>query len=160
MAKLKIGDVIYVERDCGIFGYKHFGVYSGSGKVIHYVKGDGAPLDGVIRETSFEEFAGNDACCRLNPDDNSLSERNSIFGSLIQLGEILFGEQKNIYSPEETVARARSCIGQRGYDLFVHNCEHFAVWCKTGIEKSEQVDKFIDVVFKIAEEAFVKSKFR
>lgn len=34
MAKLNLGDVIYVDRGL----YKHFGIYSGNNKVIHYVK--------------------------------------------------------------------------------------------------------------------------
>jgi hypothetical protein len=29
------------------------------------------------------------------------------------------------------------------YGLFTNNCEHFAVWCKTGIKKSSQVSEFI-----------------
>lgn len=33
---------------------------------------------------------------------------------------------------EQVVARALSRLGERGYDLVENNCEHFAVWCKTG----------------------------
>lgn len=40
---------------------------------------------------------------------------------------------------EIVVARSLSCLGDAGYRLFRHNCEHFAVWCKTGRRWSSQV---------------------
>ncbi len=33
-------------------------------------------------------------------------------------------------SPEETVKRARSKLGEKGYNLINNNCKQFAVWCK------------------------------
>ena len=173
MEQINFGDVIYVERDCGIFGYKHFGVYSGNQKVIHYTKG-GDAFDGVIRETSLSRFLADDNSChvclfdehgRRHDEDPSLLESivdimlPPLFPRLPGLPglpggmglltlkkayEFIFEEEPTIYSAKETVKRARSRIGQRGYNLFLQNCEHFAIWCKTGVEKSEQVDKFID----------------
>lgn len=53
----------------------------------------------------------------------------------------------HIYSPQETVARAKSCIGKTNfgngtgeYALRRNNCEHFALWCKTGLRQSMQAD--------------------
>jgi hypothetical protein len=46
--------------------------------------------------------------------------------------------------PEIVVARAWSRIGERGYHLFSNNCEHFAVWCKTGRADSTQIKAFVD----------------
>ena len=43
------------------------------------------------------------------------------------------------YGPRETVQRARTKIGKGGYNLFTHNCEHFAIWCKTGLTESTQL---------------------
>lgn len=72
-----------------------------------------------------------------------------------------FPQQSNLpnyhlYSNKETVKRAYSRIGEREYDLFTNNCEHFAVWCKTNISVSIQVEeaanifqKLTDVVTKI-----------
>jgi hypothetical protein len=37
------------------------------------------------------------------------------------------------------VQLARSRLGERVYDLFGNNCEHFAMWCKTGRHESQQV---------------------
>ena len=56
---------------------------------------------------------------------------------------------KKVFSPEETVARARAEQGKGGYNLVVHNCEHFAIWCKTGVSSSEQVKKIMKMVSPI-----------
>ena len=169
MTEIKFGDVIYVERDCGIFGYKHFGVYSGNRKVIHYAKSGGDAFDGVICETSLAKFLDGDNDCyvclfdnsgRRQSSENALlpagifgavagTPRVSVFDLLIGMKEIydlLFGEEAKLYSAKETVERARSRIGEHGYNLLLNNCEHFAVWCKTGVEKSEQVEEIIRLV--------------
>lgn len=151
MANIKFGDIIYVERDCGIFGYKHFGVYSGD-----------------IRETSLKRFLDGDNNCyavdfdqfgyrtgdrKVNVPSHGLGSNAvgsvSIFeiftmGKLIY--DLLFGEDRKLYSPEETVRRAREHTKagkNRGYNLFLNNCEHFAIWCKTGIAESEQVNELL-----------------
>lgn len=64
MTTIEFGDVIYVERNCGLFGYKHFGVYSGNRKVIHYTK-SGGNAEAEIRETTFEQFIENDINCHV-----------------------------------------------------------------------------------------------
>jgi hypothetical protein len=46
-----------------------------------------------------------------------------------------------IYSDEETVERAFSRLGEKEYNLVINNCEHFAMWCKTGVSVSYQVKK-------------------
>ena len=49
-------------------------------------------------------------------------------------------------SAEDVVKRARSRLGENEYNVFYNNCEHFAMWCKTGISSSEQVEYFKDVM--------------
>ena len=50
------------------------------------------------------------------------------------------------------MARARSVIGanehsfERDYDLLFNNCEHFAIWCKTGVRKSYQVENILKLL--------------
>lgn len=171
MTAINFGDVIYVERDCGIFGYKHFGICSGNRKVIHYTKGGGDAFDGVIRETSLARFLDGGRNCYVCLFDSDGTRRNvesailptGVIGAAIRpqsaigilLGakaiyDLLFGERGKLYSPKETVDRARSRLGEHGYNLLLHNCEHFAVWCKTGVEKSEQVDELLELVAKAA----------
>jgi hypothetical protein len=50
----------------------------------------------------------------------------------------------HLYSPAETVERAKSRIGENRYNLVTNNCEHFAIWCKTGVSESHQVKKFLE----------------
>ena len=48
------------------------------------------------------------------------------------------------YDPETVVSRAKSKLGERKYDPVTNNCEHFALWSKTGIASSEQVNNVKD----------------
>ncbi|MCI8275562.1 MAG: hypothetical protein HFI66_08115 [Lachnospiraceae bacterium] len=46
-----------------------------------------------------------------------------------------------LYSAEETIQRALSRPGEQKYSLLFSNCEHFSVWCKTGVSRSYQVNQ-------------------
>ncbi len=108
-------DQIYVLRPlAGIHGvYQHHGIDCGDGTVIHYRKnGDEA----LIARTSFDTFS---------------------WGKPVQL----VGHR--VADPVEVVmGRAESRLGERQYDLFFNNCEHFATWCKTGRAESAQLINF------------------
>jgi len=60
------------------------------------------------------------------------------------------GNSFKVYSPEETIERAKSVIGanehnfRTKYNLVLNNCEHFAIWCKTGQKRSLQVEDFLE----------------
>ena len=126
--KLKLGDIVFCERRSGLFGrnlYQHYGVYAGYHKIIHYIKGDSL-LDGRIAETSIEEFCDGDTLY-IAEDDTLLS--------IFQDADVT----STFYGPRKTVQRARSMIGKGDYNLFGHNCEHFAIWCKTGQLESKQL---------------------
>ena len=126
--KLKLGDIVFCERRSGLLGrnlYQHYGVYAGYHKIIHYVKGD-SPLDGRIAETSIEEFCDGDILY-IAEDDSLLS--------IFQDSDVT----ARFYGPRKTVQRAKSMIGKGDYNLFDHNCEHFAIWCKTGLLESTQL---------------------
>ena len=149
VSELKLGDIIYVDRGL----YKHFGVYSGNDKVIHYTKDEGGCLDGTIRETSLKKFLEDaNKCFVCNFDKKGHRESVSLFNAQGVVAPPLdcrtWKKEMNrkSYSPEETVERARSCIGKKGYSLICNNCEHFAIWCKTGIKESSQVDELLSII--------------
>ena len=48
-------------------------------------------------------------------------------------------KRKAKFNNEEVVKRAREFIGEDKFNLVAHNCEHFAMWCKTGEPRSKQV---------------------
>ena len=72
-----------------------------------------------------------------------------IFRDIYEIGKFFFGkddeENPRLYSPQETIERAESRLGERGYDLLFDNCEHFAIWCKTGLSRSTQIEGLINV---------------
>ena len=113
------GDVVRVTHKL----YDHYGIYvkaSTGARVIHYT-GENGPQDfnGMVRETPIGVFLNGEkkyTVCEFDPR-----------------------RYRTIYSGEETVERARSRLGQKDYNLVTNNCEHFAVWCKTGKDESSQV---------------------
>lgn len=125
--KLKLGDIVFCQRGNILLGdtYQHYGVYAGYHKIIHYIKGDSS-FDGRIAETSIEEFCDGDTLY--------IAEEDTLL-SIFQDSDVA----ASFYGPRETVQRARSEIGKGGYNLLTHNCEHFAIWCKTDLNKSTQL---------------------
>ena len=118
------GDHIFVR--CGI--YSHHGIDCGNDRVIHFDSNpirmmhawwrpEAAP---VICETDLQTFGG------------SRAVQTRVYGN----GHSVEPE----FSPDEVVRRAESQLGQKAYNLFGNNCEHFASWCKTGVAHSTQVD--------------------
>ena len=48
-----------------------------------------------------------------------------------------------------TLRRAMSRIGEQNYNLLFNNCEHFAIWCKTGRHRSSQVESVLESTRKL-----------
>lgn len=91
--------------------------------------------DGIISETTLADFQGvSDTIYVLN---STTPSGPPLFDWIVRR---LLGDDIELFSPEETVMRARSKLGERGYNLLLNNCEHFALWCKTGIAQSAQSD--------------------
>ena len=136
MTTANIGDIVYVKRK----GYRHFGIYTGNQQVIHYHKEKNPLLcDGIITETSLTEFmSSSDTLYVLN--GIGPAAKNNLFDWIIKR---VFGDEVPLFSPQETIDRARSKLGEQGYSLLLNNCEHFAFWCKTGMAKSAQVDEIL-----------------
>ncbi|MEY3299532.1 MAG: hypothetical protein RLZZ597_2792 [Cyanobacteriota bacterium] len=108
-------DQIFVMRPLiGVGGvYQHHGIDCGDGTVIHYRKtGD----DAQVERTSLDTFS---------------------WGNRIQTVCHGTADADNV-----VMARAESRLGERQYDLFFNNCEHFATWCKTGRRESAQLANF------------------
>ncbi len=106
------GDQIYAYREIAGVPYEHHGIDCGDGSVIHYSKTGEAQ----VTRTSKESFAR---------------------GSAVYTQRV-----STAFIPEFVVERAESRLGERQYDLFFNNCEHFADWCKTGGGKCTQLDNF------------------
>lgn len=60
-------------------------------------------------------------------------------------GNSIYVEQrKHHYSPEQVVQRAKSKLGETGYNLGLNNCEHFANWCHSGRHHSKQIANVVE----------------
>ena len=150
------GDVIGIKRP---LGYEHYAVYVGDDRVIHYADDTQDFGDHIlIHEAPMEEFLqGQERFFILDfPDtfgapqkiyagdgEGTFTERSPAYAKLL---EGIEAADYHLYSPEETVERARSRIGEDKYDLAMNNCEHFAIWCKTGMHESYQVDGILSMV--------------
>ena len=140
--KLSVGSVIFVDNYfVGLNAYQHYGVYIGNGKVIHFAAPEGkdiSPENGIIHETTLAKF--------LN-------------GRSLQIDMNI----KTVFSENEIIRRARSRMGEQGYDLLTNNCEHFARWCVTGENVSHQIDnlpqKLDSTLLVIEENLDMISKF-
>jgi hypothetical protein len=104
------GDHLYVDRLGGL--YSHHGIDCGDGTVIHYWP-DGVLLRSSVKRTTLREFA--------------------------EGGSVRVRSYADCDPPETVIGRAVSSLGARGFDPLTSNCEHFAVWCKTGRVESHQV---------------------
>lgn len=62
-------------------------------------------------------------------------------GSMVEVAKMNFLEQLRRFSRSKTVCRARSRMGENGYDILHNNCEHFANWCVFGKEICSQTDR-------------------
>lgn len=52
------------------------------------------------------------------------------------------GDQMVVFSSDESVRRARKRLGEKDYNVFTSNCEHFCRECKTGKRESYQIFDF------------------
>lgn len=158
--ELRNGDVIFAHRSF-LVDYDHYGVYVGDDHVIHF--SDHGRPEAEIIETSLKTFVADSGgfTIRYFPDSAEglealvhLYERKHGIGSMLNRLNIA---NYHLFSPQETIARAKGELGQHAgdYKLARKNCEHFAVWCKTGIEHSSQVDAVLETLAGIGEKTFV-----
>lgn len=153
---LEPGDVVGVVRKKALNMYEHYAVYIGEGKVIHY-SGNEADFNGrvYVQEDTLEHFLKDDDDYFVLFFDKSFAAPRKIqVKTAFNLNDVGFEyqlhlkEEYKVYSPKETVERALSKIGEDKYNLLLNNCEHFAIWCKTGVSESYQVKRVINMLFR------------
>ena len=149
--EINFGDVVGVHRMRGL--YDHYGIYTGNGGMIHYADPSGDfGTNIVVHRTTLEKFKEDSEYLFVIDFDKFIKKNKvNIFDIITPLGinvsklliALLGSSNYRIYSPEETVRRAESRLGERNYSIAMNNCEHFAVWCKTGVSESTQVENFL-----------------
>lgn len=118
------GDHIRVKRVWGI--YAHHGIYVSDDEVIHFTGRDGDSI--LVGEKPEVIVTDLDYFLR---------------GGELEVKEYTEDERDHLYPADDIVNYARACIGDKGYNLVLNNCEHFANECTLGIHRSKQVDRFI-----------------
>lgn len=118
------GDHIRVMRIGGL--YAHHGIYVSDEEVIHFT---GKDSDSVLDWSK----------CEVIKTDLSAFLK----GGTLQVKEYSDEEFQDLYSPDQIVIYARSCIGDKGYHLAFNNCEHFANVCTLGRFRSQQVERVL-----------------
>jgi len=93
--------------------YYHHGIACGDGTAIHFGRGIFDIKNAVIEQVDLATFSQ---------------------GKPIQIVE-----SRAIFEPNEIVERAKSRLGERSYDLWDNNCEHFATWCRSNEHESPQI---------------------
>lgn len=98
--------------------YWHHGIDLGDDEVMHFDGEPKAKSDARICRTSLQEFIGN---------SDTIEELD-----------------RKCYTahPDVVVKRAYRLEGSSDYNLLANNCEHFALYCKTGGQRSEQIEDF------------------
>jgi len=167
--KLEPGTVIGVSRGL----YKHYAIYAGRNIVIHYASSTGDFGDELrVRKTSVKNFLADASeffVCEFpdahgkpretKRDSNLFNSITSFFGgggltgnpenpmaAIIDIYKLFKRMNYKLYSPAETLRRAKDRLGESSYSLFFNNCEHFVVWCKTGVSESHQVNEIIEAI--------------
>lgn len=105
------GDHVKVKRMGGL--YYHHGIDIGDGTYVHY---SGEPMEKQEAEVK--------------------RTTSSLF---LRDGEKEIVRYSYCKTADEVVSTALMHVGDKEYNLFTDNCEHFARYCKTGQWKSEQI---------------------
>ena len=152
------GDVIGIRRN-GVIDYKHFAIYAGNNSVIHYAHDNSGKI--TIHKAPMAEFLDDNKSttyfvCNFpknygRPKEIDVPSNSSVTygGASPVLGafsQFMKSFNYHLYSPDETIERAKSRLGEDAYNLLTNNCEYFALWCKTGISESHQVEDLFKVI--------------
>lgn len=100
-------------------GFSHHGIYVGNNEVIHYAGYSSSEESGQVVLTSLEVFRNGHPCRVVT-------------------------HNLRRYSPEQSVERAWSRLGEAHYSAVLNNCEHFVTWCIQGFHYSAQVQRLVE----------------
>ena len=126
-------DLMSVECQRGVFCYLHFGIDIGDGTVVHLAT-ELEKREMSVQRVSIDQFA-NGAPISIEAVEEELSA-------------------------DAVIERTLAAVGQKGYDLVIGNCEHFARQMKTGKGHSVQVDRFVRSAVRTAFSGFVSTARR
>ncbi len=122
--KLTPGDQIRVARPL----YYHHGVYFGNDEVIHYTSNQGDIAESnliKVMRTSLDFF---------------------LQGGYPEVRIYTLKERCHLRDKKEIINLAISRIGEGGYDIVHHNCEHFSNECAFKVDLPTLVDDMKEII--------------
>lgn len=157
---MSYGEHVLVERKKWFVNYYHHGIEIEDEQVIHLT--GPRKSDAKVIQTSMAEFLSGgkkevwEYVTFIDVLKRHHSDMAGEFGKphwmLPSLDEHRIEEiQTRLNDPCKAVETAKKKLGQYGYNLITDNCEHFTVYCKTGLAVSLQIvehQKHQDKVFK------------
>ena len=167
----KRGDVIGVHRAVGL--YDHYGIYENENTIYEYgLHGNKFDIGITTLKEFIKESGGYFVLDFPETHDTSPKKIHmsapSFVGriqdptieiiekSALDIIENILDSNSNpqnyhLYSPDETIARAKSRLGESKYTFVTENCEYYAIWCKTGVDESYQVKGGIELLKRLNE---------
>ncbi|KAG6498298.1 protein LEAD-SENSITIVE 1-like [Zingiber officinale] len=163
-AEIKAGDHIYTWR--AVYAYAHHGIYVGGNKVVHFTrkKDTSKAVDSsgpsIISSSSSSRVP---EVCPTFPDCGFHQPNSEVILSCLDcflgngsLYSFEYGVPASVFlakvrggtcttaasdSPDTVINRAMYLLqnGFGNYDVFDHNCEDFALYCKTGLLSVEEL---------------------
>ena len=124
-SKLQYGDIIEFKR----MGYSHFSIYLGNNKLLQY---ETPMYNNISVKNVFSNFPSQtlinviDKTSHGDPVRVNNKNRLNLPVNMTEMG-----------------ARIEEALGKNGtvrYNIFLHNCEHFATWVRFGFGFSDQID--------------------
>ena len=138
-SQLHEGDHIAIKRLYGVYWHH---------AIIEDVETERGIINVIEYSNSAKEFSQDSSSPFKNPGIATVRR-----GKYSGLEDSLYLIKHKKYKPADTVVlRAKSRLGENKYDPLNNNCEHFALWCKTGISSSEQVENIEKTVRKSQDE--------
>lgn len=116
------GDIVRVR----IGSVYHYGIFVSQNEIIQF----GYPPDYYIGEHANEEKK----VCMCDV-------YSFMSGGILEKGVLDKNEKKLAFKPREIIQRAKSRLGEGGYNLIHNNCEHFVYECVFGIKRSLQEEE-------------------
>ena len=111
--------------------YQHHGIYASDDEVYQFASPQGteiSPETAVVHRTTLDNFLkGGELEVRVYTDE----------------------EKKKLRSPDEIIDYAKAHIGEKGYNLFSNNCEHFSNRCAFGVSESNQIEGLTNLLGRL-----------
>ena len=131
LAELKNGDHIAFHQLSG--SYWHHAI-------VEHIRVETAELEVIEYSNTAKEFLNNNCFPPRKLKDIRLAKVvRGRYNFQSEVVHLMLHE--HCLDPATVVQRARSKLGEEKYCPLTSNCEHFAMWCKTGKSSSDQVEK-------------------